>query len=99
MGIEDFDKALSISPELHVAHFNKAMVFFVYEHYSAAIRSFNDAIEKNPSYGEAYTRRGMAKINDGSYSLASACTDFESGQSFDDPLAADYIKEYCKSLH
>ena len=56
----------------------------------------NIAIEKNEEYGEAYTRRGMAKMSYRGYSKEDACADFELGEEFDDPLASDYIKEYCK---
>ena len=72
------------------------MVFFVYENYEAAIETFNKAIELNPKYAEAYTRRGMAKYQSKKYGLTGACEDFKMGDELKDPLATEYINEYCK---
>ena len=96
VGIRDFDKALKIDPNLPVAHFNKAAIYLFYENYDEAIDNFDLAIENKPDYVEAYTRRGMAKLNSSFHSLASACADLKKAHEMDDELATANLNAYCK---
>lgn len=56
--IADFEKALQISPQMHLAYYNMGVVYITLRDYSSALSAFNKAIELNPDFGEAYYNRG-----------------------------------------
>ena len=56
--IADFEKALQISPQMHLAYYNMGVVYITLRDYTSALSAFNKAIELNPDFGEAYYNRG-----------------------------------------
>ncbi len=56
--ISDFEKALQISPEMHLAYYNMGVVYITMQDYTSALSAFNKAIELNPDFGEAFYNRG-----------------------------------------
>jgi tetratricopeptide (TPR) repeat protein len=86
----------NVDPDLEVAYFNKGVVFVFHEYWSEAIRNFTLAIDLVPEYAEAYTRRGLTKLNSSRYSLKQACDDFEKGEEYGDEAAKAGLEEYCK---
>ena len=66
------------------------------KNYDAAVESFDKTLIQNPEYVEAYSRRGMAKIQSKWFSREQACLDFKKGDDLNDPLATEYISKYCK---
>lgn len=56
----DIDKAISLSPDMPVAHYNKGVLLLENGDYTSAINAFTRAIELRPELGEAYYNRGFA---------------------------------------
>ena len=60
------------------------------------LRTSTKPLSLDEAYGEAYTRRGMAKMTSPKFDLSKACSDFELGEEHNDALATEYIKKYCR---
>lgn len=58
--LADIDKAISLSPDMPVAHYNKGVLLLENGDYTSAINAFTRAIELRPELGEAYYNRGFA---------------------------------------
>ena len=73
--------------------------------YEKAIEAYSRAIELNPKYKEAYTNRGLCKINQLSRQgnpvpakeeCVSACEDFWEAKNLGDKTVDDMIYVYCE---
>ena len=58
--IDDYTKAIALSPNYFSAYFNRGFDFDKLGNYRAAIADYNKAIELNPDYAIAYNNRGVA---------------------------------------
>lgn len=58
--VEDYDKAISLSPNNPLYHLQKGLLESRNRDWEAARRSFGRALELNVTYTEAYVRRGLA---------------------------------------
>ncbi len=59
---DDFDSALSLSPEFSFAWYNKANYLAGLKDYKGAIKAYTRALEIDPSFAEAYFGRGLSYI-------------------------------------
>ena len=60
------------------------------------MENFDKALSLDENYAEAVTRRGMVMINDRQHTLSQACNQFKKGEKMGDPVATEYLKEYCR---
>ena len=70
--ISDFEKALQISPQMHLAYYNMGVVYITLRDYTSALSAFNKAIEINPDFGEAYYNRGYVYFTLGNREAGSS---------------------------
>lgn len=70
--IADFEKALQISPQMHLAYYNMGVVYITLRDYTSALSAFNKAIEINPDFGEAYYNRGYVYFTLGNREAGSS---------------------------
>jgi tetratricopeptide (TPR) repeat protein len=62
IAIRDYDKCIELSKDnggFSFAHYNKANVLAVQQHFKSAIESYTDAIEQDADFAEAYFNRGL----------------------------------------
>ncbi|HUS56117.1 MAG TPA: tetratricopeptide repeat protein [Thermohalobaculum sp.] len=58
--IEDYDRALSIAPDIEAAHFNRANAYFVLGEFEKAIEGFGETVRIDPDSAAAFNNRGEA---------------------------------------
>ena len=61
----DYDSALRLNPRLIYAWFNKGNLAYGAEDYTSALSCYSNAIEIDPSFGEAYYNRGLTYLRMG----------------------------------
>jgi tetratricopeptide (TPR) repeat protein len=77
-GLDDFNTALSIQPDLVEAWYNRGNAALLHlHHFEGAIVDFNEAIRLKSDFAPAYCSRGLAKLALGQYDGALA--DYDSG--------------------
>ena len=60
--LEDYDRAIELSPRSAVAWFDKGNILFEMGDYTSALASYSRAIELEPDMGEAYYNRGYVYL-------------------------------------
>ena len=82
--INDYTKALMISPNYALAYYNRGFSKDKLKDYNGAISDYNKAIELDPNYTSAYYNRGISKYytND----LKGACEDARKSGSLGKPF-------------
>ena len=68
----DYDSALRLNPRLIYAWFNKGNLAYGAEDYTSALSCYSNAIEIDPSFGEAYYNRGLTYLRMGNRRQAFA---------------------------
>ena len=68
--IEDFSKAIKLSPDLYEAYHNRGIVYGETGNYERAIKDFSKAIDLEPDLAEAYYNRGQAYGQKGNHEHA-----------------------------
>ena len=63
--IDDYDKVISLSPNMAIAYFNRGNVLMEMEDVADAVKAFTKAIELKPDFGEAYYNRGYLALRSG----------------------------------
>ena len=86
--IEDFNKAIFLSPNCLEAYYNRGTAYYKINQYQRAIEDFSQAILLNPDYVEAYNNRGLAYGQLGNFQ--QAIVDFNKVIM----LKSNYIKAY-----
>jgi len=103
--IDDFNRALSLNPELVEAYYNRGSAYFNKKDYDRAISDYTRAINLLPEYVMSINARGMAYLNTGEYNRAIA--DFTDAlnidpscyEAYNNRAFAYYMnKEYDKAL-
>ena len=61
--INDYTKALMISPNYALAYYNRGVSKHNLKDYNGAISDYTKAIELNPNFANAYNNRGLSKHN------------------------------------
>ena len=96
--IADFVKAIDIDPlfkwSTNIGGIYPDLPFFYDKDYSGAIADLDKAIGINPTYAEAYYRRGLAKVE--SSQNESGCLDLNKAGELGIAAAYVDIKKYCK---
>ena len=64
-GVEDFTKAIALSPKDYQAIGNRGYTYIQLEEYDKAIEDFNVLINDNPEDAYAFANRGLAKFKTG----------------------------------
>ena len=77
-----------LKPDSAGAYYNRGLANFRQEHYEAAIRNFDAAIQMKPDFAEAYEIRGSAKLIMRQYELA--ITDFDAALHIKPDLDTSY---------
>lgn len=62
LAIKDYQKALSLSPRMYLAVYNRGNAQLRLQDYKGALASFMECIELNPGMGEAYFNKGLIEI-------------------------------------
>jgi len=88
-----FSLIISCQSQTAEEFFEKGNVKDYLQDYSGAISDYNKAIEINPDYAEAYSNRGIAKINLGQKD--SGCLDLSKAGELGDSQAYEAIKDLC----
>lgn len=65
--VNNFNKAITLNPQLAVAYLNRGLVWMKKGEYDSAICDFDKAVGLNPRYAEAYLHRGHAWNKKGEY--------------------------------
>ena len=60
--IEDYDKAIAISPDFTFAYYNKGNFLASQKDYRGSVTNYSKAIEIDPNFSEAYFGRGLSYI-------------------------------------
>lgn len=60
--IKDLNKSIELAPDFSFAHYNKANYLANIKEYKMAIASYNDAIQIDPNFAEAYYGRALCHI-------------------------------------
>jgi tetratricopeptide (TPR) repeat protein len=68
--ISEYNKAIRMNPDNHLAYFSRAIAFARLGQYHNAIRDYNAVIRLKPDYFEAYNNRGNIYGQHGQYQLA-----------------------------
>lgn len=68
--IVEFDEAIRVDPELALAYYNRAQVYFETGQFDAAKKEYDQAISLEPESILFYTQRGNAYLALGEYDLA-----------------------------
>ena len=68
--MDDFNKAIAITPTYPDAYYMRGHVYYDQQKYSDAIPDFTKAIEIKPDYTDAYYKRAESYYNTGSMDLA-----------------------------
>lgn len=63
--LADYDRALELSPNMAVGHFNRGNILLEMEDAAAAAAAYTRAIELKPDFGEAYYNRGYIALSSG----------------------------------
>jgi tetratricopeptide (TPR) repeat protein len=66
---------------------------FLLEDFQGAIDSYSLAINLNPSFADAYFKRGFARIKLGQ--KQGACADFDKAKKLGNPSAEDALNKNC----
>jgi tetratricopeptide (TPR) repeat protein len=68
--ISEYNKAIRMNPDNHLAYFSRAIAYARLGQYHNAIRDYNAVIRLKPDYVEAYNNRGNIYGQHGQYQLA-----------------------------
>jgi tetratricopeptide (TPR) repeat protein len=68
--ITDFDRAIELDPQYHVAYYYRGLAYCNQGDYDRAIADFDKAVELDPQDAEAYAERGFAYAQQGENVLA-----------------------------
>ena len=89
-----FDKAQEAAPKSKLANFLSARSHHKLGETKEAMQGYNEAIDLDGNYGEAYLYRGALKIL--SKKKKSGCADIQKAQSLNVPEAEAALQEYCQ---
>lgn len=93
--IQDYDKALSISPISYEAYYNRGACRYFLRDFNGAINDFSMVILLNPNYSNAYSYRGLCKIQLKNYS--DAIKDCDKALKINpNDYRASYYKSQCE---
>ena len=70
--LSDFDKVLSLNPNVIYAWFNKGNIYYEAGDFTSAMQAYSEAIKLDPDFGEAFFNRGLAYLNSGNKNQAFA---------------------------
>ena len=70
LAVEDFSRAITISPKFNMAYNNRGVAYFFKKEYSKALEDFNKAVFLDRNNAEAYINRGYVYLKTGNMSLA-----------------------------
>ena len=77
MAIQDFQKAIALSPSFEDAYCNRGNVYYVLKKYNLAVQDYQKALELDPNDGDVYFNRGLSYLALGQ--KAGAFADFKKG--------------------
>ena len=60
--IEDYDKAIALSPDFTFAYYNKGNFLASQKDYRGSVTNYSKAIEIDPNFSEAYFGRGLSYV-------------------------------------
>jgi protein O-mannosyl-transferase len=86
--IEDFTRAIEISPDLTKTYNNRGIAFGKLGNFQEAIRDFDKAIDLDPQYFAAYNERGLVNGKTGNFQ--EAIKDFDKAIALNPRFAAAY---------
>ena len=72
LALADFNKAITINPDLANAYLNRGNVYNNQEKWELVLANYNKAIAINPDFADAYVNRGLFYYNQKKWELALA---------------------------
>ena len=91
--LSDFDKVISINPDLPFVYYNRANVKLSTKNYQRAIDDYSMAIKLQPNLAEAYYNRALTLLYLNENKLA--CKDLSVAGELGITEAYNVIKRYC----
>lgn len=92
--IADYDRSISINPNLPGPYDYRGLAKFILQDYAGAITDANKALAIDTNNVDAYVLRGKAKSNLGN--KKGACEDWTKALKLGFSDASIFIKKYCK---
>ncbi len=87
--INDYNKAISIDPELSISFVNRGVLLMDNQQYNEALQDFNKALELFPEHATAFVNRGI--INNRQGNKIQAMQDYNSAISLNPLMEEAYI--------